>query len=408
MFRFVFLFILIFFLPCANAVVVLKAKEKKALVLLEGVKTQKGAYFDIFDLDGNKKGLAQMNRVAETKAIVTLKSGSIAKRWFLEPISKELALYKLKKERKRRALSARIHRDQIKRKTAFKKKQLEKAKKRRLALKSRLKREKQRKLARMRALDKKRRLAKKKREIKRKLASYSLEENVLEDLEGETIEPSPEVLSYEIPSQSDKAQKDLEESKALVVETEPVSEPIEIDKDQSDFFAVGILPRLEYNFMKISLRDSEYLMSGLGFGAILSTDFVLNRFIDLGVNIGAKRFSVSTEEEECGRAGGCSLLIYYALAGVNLKLNLIQIFGHKLWLMGTGTLLQPLAYSNKVSANLANISHFQGLMGGGLGLEFNFGNLTMPISLDSYLHMVPTRTTVTGGAGLQFGLSYKF
>ncbi|MCZ0932546.1 MAG: hypothetical protein OXJ52_05280 [Oligoflexia bacterium] len=408
MFKPVFLFTLIFFLPIAGAVVVLKTKEKKALVLLEGVKTQKGAYFDVFDLNGNKKGLARMDRIAETKAIVSLKSGSIAKKWFLEPVSKELALYELKKERKRRALSARIHRDQIKRKVAFKKQRLKKAKKRRLALKKQLAREKQRKLARMRALDKKRRLAKKKRAIKRKLASYSLEENVLEDLGEETMEQSPEVLSYEIPSQSDEAQANLEESKAPVIETEP--ELIEIEKDKSDFFTVGILPRVEYDFMKVSpLSASDYFMSGLGFGAVLSTGFALNPFIDLGANIGAKRFSVSAGEEECGRAGGCSLLIYYALASVNLKLNLIQFYGHKLWLMGAGTLLQPLVYSNKVpNLTKESFSPFHGAVGGGLGLEFNFGNFTIPVSLDAHIHMPPTQTTLTGNVGLQFGLSYKF
>ena len=420
MFRSLFLFVLIFFLPSAGAVVVLKTKEKKALVLLEGVKTQKGVYFDIFDLNGNKKGLAQMDRVAETKAIVILKSGSIAKKWFLEPVSKELALYELKKEKKRKALVARIHRDQIKRKVTFKKQQLKRAKKRRIALKRQLEREKQRKLARMRALDKRRRLAKKKKAIKRKLASYSLEENVLEDL-GEGMEQSPEVLSYEIPSNSELEKKDKEENEMPAIEEMPKdkeenkitaveTELAQIRKDKSSVFKLGILPRIEYNFMKVSpISDSGYFMSGLGFGAVFSTAFSLNPFVDLGANIGAKRFSVSAGEEECGQAGGCSLLIYYAGASLNLKLNLIQFYGHKFWLMGEGTLLQPLLYDNKVpNLTKESFSPFHGTVGGGLGIEFNFGNFTMPISLDANIYMPPTQTTFTGNAGLQFGLSYKF
>ena len=423
MFRYLFLFLLIFFLPSAGAVIVLKTKEKKALVLLEGVKTQKGTYFDVFDLDGNKKGLVQVDRVAETKAIVTLKSGSIAKRWSLEPVSKEMALYELKKEKERKALVSRIHRNQIKRKVAFKKQQLKKAKKRRIALKRQLQREKQKKLARMRALNKKRHLAKKKQAIQRKLASYSLEENVLEDL-GEGMEQSSEVLSYDLPS-SKPEKTDREKNKIPVVETNLAKLPnyqkenkvVAIDtelehiqKNKFSSFKLGIQPRIEYGFMKVSPNsDFSYVMSGLGFGAVFSTSFSLNHFVDLGANIGAKRFSVSTGEEECGQAGGCSLLIYYTSASLNLKLNLIQFYGHKLWLMGEGTLLQPLLYSNKVP-NLTkdSFSPFHGTVGGGLGIEFNFGNLTMPVFVDANIYMPPTKTTLTGNVGLQFGLHYKF
>ena len=416
MFRVLVLFILAFFLPSASAVIVLKTKEKKALVLLEGLKTQKGAYFDIFDLEGNKKGLVKMDRVAETKAIVSLKTGSIAKRWFLEPVSKELALYELKKEKKRKALSARIHREQVKRKVAFKKQKLEKARKRRLALKRRLEREKQQKLARMRVLDKKRRLARKKQEIHRKLASYSLEENVLEDLgHSEEMEQSSEVLSYDVSPQSEQViQEETESYEASsqpvqTVQEEQMFKP-ERRRNKSSFFKLGLMPRLEYDFMKVSpLSSSSYFMSGIGFGAVLATNFSLNPYVDVGVNIGAKRFAVSTGEEECGQIDGCSLLVYYASAGVNLKLTLLQLFGHKLWLMGEGTLLQPLMYSNKVpNLTKESFSPFHGTVGGGLGLEFNFGNITMPISLDAHIYMPPTQTTLTGSAGLQFGLSYKF
>lgn len=408
------LFSLVFFLPSAGAVIVLKTKEKKALVLLEGVKTQKGAYFDIFDLDGKKKGLAQMDRVAETKAIVSLKSGSIAKRWLLEPVSKELALYELKKEKKRKALSARIHREQIKRKVAFKKQQLDKAKKRRLALNRKLEREKKRKLARLKALDKRKRLARKKQEIKRKLASYSLEENVLEDLGGlgeEGMEQSSEVLSYDAPSQPSNtaSEKEQQSSEALSYDVPSQTEQSS-GWNNSSSFKLGMLPRVEYDFLKVSPVSSEsYSMNGIGYGAVLFADFTLHSFIDIGANIGGKRFYVSAGEEECGQVDGCSLLIYYLTASLNLKLNLIQFFGHKLWLMGEGTLLQPLAYSNKVPyLTKESFSPFHGSAGLGLGVEFNFGNWTVPVSIDAHIYMPPTQTTLTGNAGLQFGLAFKF
>ena len=405
MLRFLFLFILISFLPSANAVVVLKTKEKKALVLLEGLRTQRGAYFDVFDLYGNKKGLIQVDRVGETKAIVTLKSGSIAKKWSLQPVTKELALYELKKDRKRRARVARIHREQIKRRAEFKMKQLEQAKKRRMALKRQLEREKQRKLAFRRNLEKKRRLAQKKKAIQRKLASYTLEENILEDLGEEMEQQSPEILSYEEPSNFNSVES-VEESTSQV----EFSDKIEPVQKKSSSFSIGILPRTEYNFMKVTpISADSYFMQGLGFGAVLSTNVSLNHFIELGMNAGAKRFSVLAEEEECGQAKGCSLLIYYALVGLNLKLNLINFNGHKLWLSGEGALLRPIAYANKVpNLTKESFSPFHGTVGGGLGLEFNFGNLSMPISIDTHVYMPPTQTTLTGSLGLQFGLYYKF
>ena len=405
MFKSLFLFILIFFIPSASAVVVLKTKEKKALVLLEGLRTQKGAYFDVFDLYGNKKGLVQMDRVAETKAIVELKSGSIAKKWSLQPVTKELALYELKKDKRRRTRVARIHREQIKRRAEFKMKQLEKAKKRRLALKRQLEREKERKLAFRRALNKKRRLAQKKKAIQRKLASYNLEENILVDLGEETGQQSPEILSYETPESFNSVEKVEEESNK--VELSDNFEPV---RDKPSPFSIGILPRAEYNFMKVTpISADSYFMDGLGFGAVLSAGVSLNRFMELGLNVGAKRFSIFAEEEECGQSKGCSLLVYYALAGLNLKFNLINFNGHKLWLMGEGSLLRPLAYSNKVpNLTKESFSPFHGTVGGGLGLEFNFGNLTMPISIDTHVNMPPTQTTLTGSLGLQFGLSYKF
>ena len=406
MLRFLFSFVFLFFIPNASAVIVLKTKDKKALVLLEGVRTKKGAYFDIFDLDGNKKGLAQMERVAESKAIVTLKAGSIAKKWFLEPVTKELALDELKRDKKRKAVIARIHRDQIKRKLAFKKKQLEKAKQRRLALKRQLKREKQRKLARMRALEKKRRLARRKKVIQRKLAGYGLEENVLEDLGGEMDQQSSEILSYEASAVLDNATTVKEEDTVSAIEIELE----EIQEDTTKNFTLGIQPLAEYNFMQVTPKnDSSYFMGGFGGGAVLSANFSLNRFIDVGANLGSKIFSVSSGERECGQAGGCSLLIYYALASLNLQLNLINIAGHRFWIMGEGALLQPLAYDNKVP-NLTeeSFSPFHGTMGGGLGLEFNFGNFALPLLLGAHIYMPPTETTLIGSFGLQFGLSYKF
>ena len=405
MFRLLSLFTFLFFVPSASAVIVLKAKENKALVLLEGVRTKKGAYYEVFDLYGNKKGLAKIDRVAKTKAIVTLKSGSIAKNWLLEPVTKELALYELKKSKKRKAIMARIHRDQIKRKVAFKKKQLEREKRRKLALKKQLEREKRRKLARKRALDKKRRLVEKKRAIKRKIASYGLEENILEDLGEETDTQAPEILSYEAPAVLDNAT--VQEENHI----ESIDRELEqIQKDKSGFFTLGIQPRAEYNFMKVNpINDSKYLMSGFGFGAILSANFSLNRFVDMGANLGAKRFSVSVGEEECGQAQGCSLLIYYALASVNLKLHLVKINKHKLWIMGEGAILQPLAYSNKVpNLTKESFSPFHGTIGGGVGVEFNFRKFTLPVFVDFHVYMPPTQTTLTGSAGLQFGFSYKF
>ncbi|MCY4320789.1 MAG: hypothetical protein OXC37_00060, partial [Bdellovibrionaceae bacterium] len=380
---------------------------------LQGVKTKKGAYFDIFNLEKKKKGIAQIDRVGDRKAIVNLKTGSISKRWMLQPVSKELALYEIEKSQKRKALMTRIHKEQIKRKIAFKKKQLDREKKKRVALKNKLKRERQIKLARRRALIQKNLLAKKKREIKRKLASYSLDENILEDL-GEEIEQSSEVLSYNLPS-SDKENdpsliKDNMEPSEENRETNVGIELVEIKEDKTSRFKLGLIPFVTYDFMRISpLSQSNYSMSGLGFGTMFSTDFVLNRFVSAGASIGGKRFFASAREDECGQTRGCSLLIYYASAGLHLKLNLIEFYGHKLWLKGEGTLLQPISYSNEVpNLTKESFSPFHGTLGGGLGLDLNFKQFTLPFVVDFNIHMPPTQTILTGSFGAQFGLFYNF
>ena len=107
-------------IPSSQAAMILKTKNKQALIHLEGLKTKRGSYFEAVDLYGNKKGLLQIKKVGKKKAIGILSLGRIGKRWSLEPVSKKRAVAKIKQKR-RATKMALIQKEKIKKKISSKK-----------------------------------------------------------------------------------------------------------------------------------------------------------------------------------------------------------------------------------------------------------------------------------------------
>lgn len=351
----------------SEAAIILKTKNKQALIHLEGLKTKKGAYFDAINLYGEKKGIVQIKRVGNKKAIGVLKLGLMEKRWSLEPTSKSKALA-AQKRAKRKAKMARIQREKIKRK-----------------------------------------LAQRKKGKRRAIASYQ-EEYISSEPTKDSDYQSQEVLSnnfsYNGPSDSGNAsssdQYDRDQNTNLELQDVYTS-------PETKRFFLGVAPRFEYSFINVTPRKSPgYLMHGLGYGFFTFVDFSLNHLIRTEGSLGFKRFSVFADEEDCGKRSGCSLKINYVSAGLNLKLNAAEFNNHKMWLAFKGVLMHPLVVSNKALFKESSFQPFHGTLGGTVGMDFNMGRtLIIPVSMGCNIQMPPTETTMAFNVELQVGLAYK-
>ena len=371
-------FTFILFAPNSESAIVLKTKNKQALIHLQGLKTKKGAYFSVVDSYGQKQGIVKIKRVAHTKAIGSLEYGTMAKNWSLEPMSKKRVMAVQQKAKRKAMRQARIQREKIKRKLAAQKR-----------------------------LMKKKKLAQKKRAIRRKLAFYDGEEYKIDDVPEDTNSQSDEILSYGSYNVEDLGLSEESVSESHGGKINIMGEdhgPKSIRR-----FIVGLSPRLEYNLMRVSPPRNQpaYLMQGIGYGLFFVSDFSLNNFIRTEGSLGAKRFAISAEEEKCGKQGGCFLSVYYLSAGLNLKLNLMEFAQHKLWLAGGGNFMLPLAYSNNILSK-RSFSPVHGTLGGGFGLDFTFGNWVVPVSVRGDFYMPTTKTTMTGIGGFHLGVAYKF
>ena len=379
--------VFILFFPSSEAVIVLKIKNKQALIHLEGLKTKRGAYFEAINLYGKKQGIIQIKRVARTKAIGVLKYGRMAKRWSLEPISRKKAVTIQVRAKRRTVRVARIQKEKIKRKLAQRKQ-------------NRLKR---RKLAHKQTAASRRGIA----------SSERQEEYIIDDFPKDSDPSQQEVLSYDSDRSGmpgfHKSLDGTDQASYLYPPQEADNTDELIVLKSPKQLSFGLAPRFEYNLMKIIPpgNQPEYLMKGYTYGLFAFADFSLNRFIRAGGRLGGKYFSVSAEEQKCGVKGGCSLSIYYLSAGLSLKLNLIEFYNHKFWLSGEGVLMQPLAYSNNILKE-TSFSPFHGTVGGNLGIDFTWKNFVIPVSIGGAVYMPTTETTFTGTAGFQLGLAYKF
>ena len=385
---------------------IIKVKDKKALIHLHGVKTQKGAFFKVYNLNNKKTGLLKIDRVAQTKAIGTLKTGSMSRKWNLEPVSKRTALVEIRKVIKRKQELALIQKEKMKRRIA-QKRAIEK--KRRLA--------KQKALERRRQLLERRRLAAKKKSLRRKVASFSLEEDVLEGLNIEDgMEQSEEVLSYSNPSYNEVEDNSSFQDNSFRENTDyPEMEvkKVKKNKKQASYFELGLNLNPQFNYMKITPQNKapSYTMKGLGGAVYMHSLFSYNSFLDIGAMAGYRYFSVSTPEGTCPQDEGCSLLAHYFSVKGHFKFNVLHFNQHKLWFLTEGSLMLPIAYRNRVP-NLKKSAFesmsLHGSIGAGLGFDFKVGGWVIPISLNGSLHMPPSQTTLLLTGGLQTGFRYRF
>ena len=369
---------------------ILKTKERKAFIHLQGVNTAEGSYFRVYDLEGNKKGLIQIDRVSHTKAIGTLKAGSMAKKWNLLFVSKKMAQLEIQKENKKRQQLALIRREKLKRKLAMQRK-----------------RNRQRQLAKLKRS--------RQQAAERRLASFELEEDILEDLKdvndsGDFSMSSSEDDFYQSP-------RDRQNKAILSYEDEPEEEPedsmLKAPSSQSSSlnFSLGASPAGQFHFMSITPEGGrpDYKMNGMGGEIGVQANLSLNKLIDVGGFLGYRYFDASANTEECGKDSGCHLRIHYVAGSLNFKLKYLQLQKHDLWFKLEGSLLKPLAYYNRNTLKEQSIKTVHGTLGGGLGVDLNFGKFLIPISLELGLYMPPTATIpvfLTGG--LRTGLLYRF
>ena len=369
----------------SDSALILRVKDKKALIHLQGVHTREGAFFRIYNLDNNKKGLLKIDKVSQTKAIGTLKVGSMSKKWNLEPVSKRTALMELRKASQRQQRQAMIHREKLKRR-----------------------------LARKRAMQKQQRLAKKKRALSRKVASYSLEENVLEGLdigEPEEEQHSEEILSYSNPSEADTTEDypSFEEPADY-----PTMNTKQVRKNtrQGDVFQLGLNFNPQFNLMKAKPNNgTNYDMKGVGGSVYIQALLSSTSFLDISGMLGYRYFSVSSPEGTCPQDDGCSLLVHHLAAMGHLKFNLLDFNNKTLWFSTETSLIIPIAYRNHVPD--LNKEAFEslsllGTLGAGIGIDFKIGQWILPLSLNGSVVMPISQTTLILSGGLQTGFRYQF
>ena len=349
----------------AQAAIILKTKNKKALIYLEGLRTKKGAYFESFDLYGKRKGFVQIEKIGDTKAIGVLKWGRIGKRWSLEPISQSQAIAQINR-RKRNSRTARIQRDKFKRKQA-----------------------------------------RRKTRVRRRIASVE-REYILGDIPPSADWQSQDVLSYEESHPPTPSSTPLPSS---AQEENFLSAPAENKQRSKPPYSalLGVSPLLTFNFMAVNRSsDESYNMSGLGYGGRFFVDIPLNHFVRIGGHVGYKKFSASASDEECGRRSGCFIALDYITAGLNFKLSVMEIKQNQLWLAGEGVLMYPIDKDDAGSPiSQESISSLHGAVGGALGMNLSFGPLIVPLSVHVGLYMPPSETVLTGVGGIQAGLAYK-
>ena len=380
----------------------MKVKDRKALIHLQGMKTREGSYFRVYNLDNRRRGLLKIDRVSHTKAIGTLKVGAMSQKWNLEPVSKRTALFELKSASERKERLALIQKEKMKRRVAQKKAM-----------------ERRRFLARQKALEhkrrqlaEKRRLAHKKKNLARKVASFSLREDVLEGLDeySDDMGQSDEVLSYNHPEPEPEVKTVDGDYSYPKIE----SQRLRRYKKRAEYFDLGLRLTPEYNFMTLKPRSSpSYSIQGVGGSIHLHALASRDSLIEFGGLVGYRYFNASTswEEDGCPRDEGCTLLVHYFSAMSHFKFNVLKFKQHVFWVSGEGSLMLPLLYLSRIPDLKSD--HFEGIslhgtVGVALGFDFKLGDIVLPVGISGSLHMPWSQTTLLLAGALQTGLRYRF
>ena len=362
---------------------ILKKKNRQALLHLEGLQTRPGAFFEVLDWRGNSRGLMQIKRLSKNrkKAIGVLKSGRMAKNWALEPVSHRAAERKLKKLRGKQAL----------------------LKKRRSV----------RRLASARGKRKwepVRRVRRKQRRIPSRYLS-DVNESIQEEA---NYEQETQNEQYMIDEQSiSPPREDYYNPDFLKKASDGEAESSDLDMN----LTVGGTVSPSFGFMKLQYRDIDLLPTGMGFDGQVFVEGNMNDSIRWNVHSGYRTFSVSIQDSLCDR-GECLLNMNYLIGGVGLKFNLVDKKSFSLWGGFWSDMMFLLGYDNEIAISHRNegdvtlkrdsFGMLHGIFGLSLGADIQAGKkLTIPLSLEGYLFMPPTATVTAGSISLRLGLGWK-
>lgn len=363
--------------------VILKKKNRHALLHLEGLRTEPGAYFEVVDWNGKTRGLMQIKRLSKNKkkAIGVLKTGKMARSWALEPVNSRVSARKLKRSQERQAL--------LKRKRSV------------------------RKLARVRE-DRRRDPVKRVRRKRRRSLPSRYLATVNEGIQEEanrTKEAQEE--QYVIDDYSAPPPRDDYYNPDFL---KKISSD-DSNKDSDMNLSIGATLAPVWNFMQLQYRDTGLFPTGMGFDGQIFVEGTLTDSIRWNVHGGYRKFSVSAQDSLCDR-DECFLDINYILGGAGLKFDFIEKKSLKLWGGLWGNMMFLLGYDNEIDIsfdeedNVTITDDSFGMLHGALGFSLGADikikkNLVVPLSFEGHLIMPPTATVTAGAVGLRLGIAWK-
>ena len=362
-----FLVLTVCTIPLTEAAVVLKTKGRKVLIHLEGIKTEKGSYFQVLNLYGEPRGLVQVQRVGKKKAIGVLKLGKIRKNWALEPKSQKWGKrqQKIAKLKKRRAY------------------------KRRLAAKRKAN----------------------KRRMQRRLASVDQqEEEYLIDSrrQGDRYESED---SY----RSDSGDRSYRSDRDSNYQDDDYYRPKSEEPGNQGFFSgygnmnltVGVMGAGGFNNMMLKSEDlpEDILLSGFGWEGLGFVDVSFENGFAASAYLGYKNFQIENRRAlECGGGHHCFLGLKYIKIGGDLKYIFSRSKNFDLWGGVSGSFLWLIAEPVNNAAIREDSFGLHGTLGPILGVNIKTNNLIIPLSLQASLFNFPTATTTSWSFFLKLGL----
>ncbi|MCY4512239.1 MAG: hypothetical protein OXB86_00960, partial [Bdellovibrionales bacterium] len=292
-------FLLFFSGLSAQGAVILKKKNRQALLHLEGLQTKPGAYFEVLDWNGKTRGLVQIKRLSKNKkkAIGVLKSGKMGKNWALEPVSRRVAKGKLQKSNNRKQALLKKRRSIRKLASARKNKRWDPV--------SRIKRKRKRRVPS--------RYVSNANEAIQEEANYE-QETQNEQYMIDESSASPPQEDYYNPDFLKKVSSD--------------GAAADSDFDVNLVIGGAVAPSL--GFMKLQYDSIELLPTGMGFDGQAFVEGSMNDSIRWNVHGGYRTFSVSVQDSLCDR-GECLLDMNYLIGGVGLKFNFVDKKSFNLW-----------------------------------------------------------------------------
>ena len=360
----------------SEGAVILKTTDRQALLHLEGLRTHPGAYFEVMDLYGNSRGLLQIRKLSKNKrrAIGILKSGRMAKRWALEPMSRRIAIrYMSRQSSRRQAL--------LKKRRSL----------RRPASSGRVRqkppRRKERRPARY-EYEQSDEYAINDEDYFSESSDYGSESSGGNDQHFTNGDSSPRRNYYGDDSYSTpRFSKNLAKSRDLIV---------------------GVSGSAGLGFMKLKDRDLAVSASGLGWGGQLFLDGSVNDLFRFNGRVGYQQFNVGSEDPcDVEEIAECFLNVRYFVGGVGLKVILKENGKMRIWGGAQGHVLFPWSYVNEINLTPDSFG-LHGNMGISMGFDIKLNqSVVLPLSFETHLVMPPTKTVTMGSAGIHVGVGWS-